>query len=76
MTVFAEDLRTYIVGTTAITSDDARLIQRYYATLRALRITNDLYCAGCREKCEKTVSDEKIAFACKCNIRHWSATVN
>ncbi len=64
------------VATSNIQPDDARIIQRYFATLRALRISNDLFCGKCGEKCEKLVTDDKIAFACACSLRHWATTVN
>lgn len=64
------------VKTYGITSDDARMIQRYYGVLHELRISNDLYCECCHVKMEKTVTDTKIAFACPRKLVHWSETVN
>lgn len=63
-------------ATTQITADDMRLIRLYFGVLHELRLSSDYYCAGCREKCEKTVTDLKVAFACRCNLRHRSETVN
>lgn len=64
------------VKTVQLLPDDAKLIQRYFATLHELRISNDLYCDCCRVKVEKTVTDLKVAFACNRKLIHWSATVN
>lgn len=64
------------VNTIGISSDDARLIQRYFATLHALRISTDIYCECCRAKMEKTVTDEKIAFACNKKLLHWAAVAH
>lgn len=62
------------VPTTLMETDDAKLMLRYYAALRTLKLNNTLQCRMCGEPCEQNVTDDEINIVCGCRIRYFTAT--